>query len=145
MALFGGRAADSQDQPPRSSLGGLLSSLPDQVRRIIRGEIESAKAELKAKLRAAGIGIGLLVGAAVFAFILIEVLIAAAVLGVATALPAWLAALLVAAALLVVVAALALLGMRTLKRGVPPVPSETVKNVKKDVHALKGESDDSEE
>jgi hypothetical protein len=149
MALFGGlfsdSNADSGDQPPRQSIGGLLSSLPDLVRRIVRGEIDSAKAEFVAKLKAAGIGLGFVVGAAVFGFILLEVLVAAAVLGVATALPAWLAALLVAAALLIVVAVLALVGVRILKRGVPPLPTETIKNVKSDVQALKGESDDSEE
>lgn len=147
MALFGGlfSDSDSDDQPQRQSIGSLLSSLPDLVKRIIRGEIELAKAELVAKLKAAGVGIGLLVGAAVFAFVLLEVLIAAAVLAVSTALPPWLAALLVAAALLVIVAVLALVGVRSLKRGVPPVPTETIKNVKSDVHALKGERNDSAE
>jgi hypothetical protein len=145
MALFGGLFSDSDDQPQRQSIGSLLSSLPDLVKRIIRGEIEHAKAELIGKLKAAGVGLGLLVAAAVFGFILIEVLIAAAILGVSTALPAWLAALLVAAALLVVTAILGLIGWRTLKRGVPPLPSETVKNVKSDVHALKEESRGSQE
>lgn len=141
MALFGTRSAtgDTDDGAARPSIGSLLTSLPDLIRRLIRGEVELAKAELIAKLKAAGLGIGLLVGAAVFGFLLLEVLIAAAVLGVATALPAWLAALLVGAALLVITAAFAFVGIRSLKRGVPPVPSETVKNVKNDVHALKGE------
>jgi hypothetical protein len=138
--MFGLRG-DGGEQPQRASLGALLGSLPDLVKRIIRGEIESAKAELVAKLKAAGTGLGLLVGAAVFAVILIEVLLAAAILGIATALPAWLAALLVAAALLIVVGVLGYVGARALKRALPPVPAETIKNVKNDVKIVKGESD----
>jgi hypothetical protein len=123
----------------KRSLGGLLSSLPDLVTRLIRGEIALAKGELIAKLRAAGVGIGLLVAAALFGFLLLEVLVAAAVLGTATVFPAWLAALLVGAGLLIVTAILALVGVRALKRGVPPVPTETVESVKSDVRARKGE------
>lgn len=136
-----GLKTDSPEGPQRASIGTLLTSLPDLIRKLIRGEIELAKAELKAKLKQAGLGIGLLVGAAVFAFILIEVLIAAAILAVSTALSPWLSALLVAAGLLIVVAVLALVGVRLLKRGVPPLPKETLKNVKSDVQAMKGEFD----
>jgi hypothetical protein len=139
--MFGSRT-DNPEQPQRASIGSLLSSLPDLIRRLIRGEIALARAELTAKLKAAGVGLGILAAAGILGFILLEVLIAAAVLGVATALPAWLAALLVAAALLVIVAVLALVGVRSLKRGVPPVPEETIKNVKSDVRAMKGESND---
>jgi Putative Actinobacterial Holin-X, holin superfamily III len=137
-SLLGG--GSDQEPGERRSLGSLLSSLPDLIGRIIRGEIESAKAELIAKLKQAGIGLGFLVGAAVFGFILLEVLIAAAVLATATVFPAWLAALLVGAALLVVTAVLALIGVRMLRRGVPPVPKETIASVKSDINAVKGES-----
>lgn len=147
MVSLSGLLGGSSDQEPgeRRSLGSLLASLPDLIGRIIRGEIESAKAELIAKLKKAGIGLGFLVGAAVFGFILLEVLIAAAVLGTATVFPAWLAALLVGAALLVVTAVLALIGVRMLKRGVPPVPKETIRSVKSDLKAAKGESSDEPE
>lgn len=137
VSLSGLLGGSDQEPGERRSLGSLLSSLPDLISRIIRGEIESAKAELLAKLKTAGVGLGLLLGAAVFGFILLEVLIAAAVLGTATVFPAWLAALLVGAALLVVTAVLALLGIRTLKRGVPPVPTETIASIKEDVNAVK--------
>jgi len=66
------------------------------------------------------------------------VLLAAAVLGIATALPAWLAALIVAGALLLITAILVLIGVNQLKRGVPPVPEETIASVKEDVNAIKG-------
>jgi hypothetical protein len=147
MVSLSGLLGGGGDQEPgeRRSLGSLLSSLPDLIGRIIRGEIESAKAELIAKLKKAGIGLGFLVGAAVFGFILLEVLIAAAVLGTATVFPPWLAALLVGAALLVLTGVLALIGIRMLRRGVPPVPKETIKSVKNDINAVKGEAHDEPE
>lgn len=123
----------------RRSFVSMLASLPELISKLIRGEIALAKAELMAKLKKAGIGIGLLVGAAVFAFLLLEVLVAAAILGTATVFPAWLAALLVAAGLLVVTAALAFAGYRAVKRGVPPTPTETLKTMKDDVRAVRDE------
>jgi len=65
-------------------------------------------------------------------------LIAAAILGFATIMPGWIAALIVAAILLVVVVVLVLVGVRQVKQGVPPAPTETIKSVKKDVNAIKG-------
>ncbi|KQQ28816.1 MULTISPECIES: phage holin family protein [unclassified Frondihabitans] len=126
------------DSSERRSLGSLFSSLPDLISRLIRGEIRLVRAELTAKLKAAGVGIGILAAAALFGFLLLEVLIAAAVLATATVFPAWLAALLIAAGLLIITAILALVGIRALKRGVPPVPTETVASLKSDVNALKG-------
>lgn len=129
-------------EPERStkrSLGSLLGSMPDLISRLIRGEIALAKTELTAKLKQSGVGIGLLVGAALFGFFLLAVLITAGVLGLATVLSPWLSALIVAAVLLVITGVLALLGVKALKKGVPPTPERTVANVKADVQALKGE------
>jgi len=53
-------------------------------------------------------------------------------------LPAWLAALIVAVLLLLVTGALAFVGLRQVKKGVPPVPEESIQSVKDDVRAFKG-------
>lgn len=127
------------EESTKRSLGSLLGSLPELISRLIRGEITLAKAELVTKLKEAGLGIGLLVGAALFGFFLLAVLITAAVLGLATVLAPWLAALIVAAALLIITGVLALMGVSSLKKGVPPVPQHTVDNLKADVTALKGQ------
>jgi Putative Actinobacterial Holin-X, holin superfamily III len=66
------------------------------------------------------------------------VLLATAILGIAVALPAWLAALIVGVALLVITAILVGVGVAQVKRSVPPAPKETIKSVKKDVMAIKG-------
>lgn len=116
----------------------LIGNIPGLLMDLVRGEIESFKQELIGKLKLAGVGIGLLVGAATFAFFAVLVLIAAAVLGLATVLPAWAAALTIGGAVLVIAVILALIGISSLKKGVPPAPTETIKSIKKDVRAIKG-------
>jgi len=122
----------------KRSLFRLIGDLPGLVGDLIRAEIESIKKEIVTKLAALGIGIGLLAAAAFVLFFVLATLIAAAVLGIATALPAWLAALIVAAGLLIIALVLGLIGVGKLKSGVPPAPTESIKSIKKDVNAIKG-------
>lgn len=127
------------DQPDdRLSLVGLFRRIPEQISRLIRDEIRAAKAELFGKLKAAGVGAGLLIGALVLVLFAIQVLLASAVLGLATLLAPWLSALLVGVVMLVIAGILALLGIRMLKAGVPPVPKESLDSIKEDVRTLKG-------
>ena len=126
------------DATARKSLFSLIADLPRLVIGQVKNEIEQLKAELIAKIKHAGIGVGLFAAAGFMAFFLLAVLIAAAVLGLATALPGWLAALIVAGILLVIVVILLLAGLRQVKQGVPPAPTETIKSVKKDVNVIKG-------
>jgi len=123
---------------PRRGLFKLIADIPSLLMDLVRGEIESFKQELIGKLKLAGVGIGLLVGAATFAFFAVLVLIAAAVLGLATVLPAWASALIIGGGILVIAVILALIGISSLKKGVPPAPTETIKSIKKDVRAIKG-------
>lgn len=122
----------------KKSVFTLIGELPNLVTTLIRDEIEQIKREAITRLKTAGIGVGLFVGAAVFAYFALWVLIATAILGIATALPAWLSALIVGVALLLVAVVLGLLGLSRVKRGVPPVPKEAVDSVKDDVKAFKG-------
>jgi hypothetical protein len=122
----------------KKSVFTLIGELPNLVTTLIRDEIEQIKREAITRLKTAGIGVGLFVGAAVFAYFAVWVLIATAILGIATALPAWLSALIVGVALLLVAVVLGLLGLSRVKRGVPPVPKEAVDSVKDDVKAFKG-------
>ncbi len=130
--------SETEGSPRRPPLLRLLRRIPDQVSRLIRDELRAARIELTTKLKEAGVGIGLLAGAAIIGLYLIGTLIAAAILGLATALPAWLAALIVAAALLVVAAVLALVGLRSLKSGIPPLPEQTIDSLKADIRTVKG-------
>jgi len=127
----------SDTAPHKKSLIGLVAELPRLLINLAKEELERLKLELVSKLKHAGIGIGLLVFAALLAFFLLAVLITAAVLGFATIVAPWLAALIVAGCLLVVILILVLIGVSQLKRGAP-VPHETIDSVKKDVNAIKG-------
>ncbi|SEB13338.1 phage holin family protein [Leifsonia sp. 21MFCrub1.1] len=117
----------------------LTKDLVAQLRRLVASEIALFKAEMAAKAKAAGIGAGLLVGALLFLFFAFAVLVTAAVLGFALILPAWLAALIVAAILLLIGVVLGLIGWRSLKKGVPPVPDDLGSELSADAKALKGE------
>jgi uncharacterized membrane protein YqjE len=128
----------SEQEGSRRSLFKLIGDLPGYVVDLIRSEIELLKTELVGKVKHLGVGAGLVAAGVVFALFAFGVLLAAAVLGIATALPAWLAALIVAVVLLIITAVLVLVGVKQLKNGAPPVPTETIDSVKKDVNAIKG-------
>lgn len=128
----------SSDQSPRRSLFKLVADLPGFLVDLFKSELELLKKELTDKIKLAGVGIGLLAVAATFAFFAAAVLVAAAVLGLAEALPGWAAALIVGGALLLLTALLALLGVMSLKRSTPPTPTATIASVKKDVDAITG-------
>lgn len=128
----------NDDATSRKSVFALIADLPRLVIGQVKNEIEQLKSELIAKLKHAGIGVGLFAGAGLVAFFLFAVLVAAAILAFATIVPGWLAALIVAGILLVIVIVLVLVGLRQVKQGIPPAPTETIKSIKKDVNAIKG-------
>lgn len=104
----------------------LLSDLREDVVRLVTGEIALFKAEMTKKAKDLGIGAGMLVAALVLVLFGFGTLIAAAVLGLATFLPAWLAALIVGVFLILVAGILALVGVKKLKAGAKPVPERSV-------------------
>ena len=122
----------------KRSLFKLVADLPRLLIELFKEELDHFKQEMAAKLKHAGIGIGLFAGAAFLGFFLFAVLIAAAILGFAVIVPGWAAALIVAAILLVIVVILVLIGVAQVKKGMPPVPTETITSVKQDVDVIKG-------
>ncbi|MCU1439311.1 MAG: phage holin family protein [Rhodoglobus sp.] len=126
------------DGATRPSLLGLIRDVPGLVSRLFREELRAAKAEIAEKAKAAGVGIGVVAGGCILALLALGTLIASAVLGLAVAVPAWLAALIVALVLLVIAAVLVFLGVKRLQAGMPPAPTETVKSVREDVRVIKG-------
>lgn len=125
----------------RRSLFQLVKDLPGLIVALIKAELNQLKAELVRKAINAGIGLGLLLFAGLLLFFMLGTLVAAAVLGIAVALPAWAAALIVAGGLLVLAAIVIMIGVAVLKRGMPPMPTETIESVKQDVNAVKGLGD----
>ena len=121
----------------KRSLISLVTSLPGLLIELVKSELDQLKTEMLRKLKHAGIGIGFLAVAAVFAFFAAGVLTAAAILGLAVVLPAWLATLIVAVLLLVIVVVFVLLGVGQLKK-TDPEPTETISSVRRDIRVIKG-------
>jgi len=115
----------------------LVRVASDQISRLVRSEIQLAKAELADKGKRAGIGVGLLGTAGVLVFFGAGALIATFALLLDLVLPAWAAALIVAGTLFVLAAGLALAGRASLQRALPPVPEATVASVRADLDAAK--------
>ncbi|PZF14507.1 phage holin family protein [Curtobacterium sp. MCLR17_034] len=128
---------DTRDRKSRS-LFGLVGDVPKLVKGLVKGEIDLLKAEMLTKAKIFGLAAGLLVGALVVVLYAIGVLLTAAVMGLATVMPAWLAALVVAVVMLIIAAILGLIGWKRLKKGLPITPKRTIASVKDDINAVKG-------
>ncbi|RFA17279.1 hypothetical protein B7R21_00650 [Subtercola boreus] len=122
----------------KQSLAELVTALPGLLVALVKDELTLLKSEVVSRVSKLGIGAGLIAAALFLLFFVFAVLVAAAVLGIATALPGWLSALIVAGALLVVAIILILVGIAQIKKGAPPVPEDTIASLKKDVNAVKG-------
>lgn len=125
----------SGDEEP---LGALVHRLSEQIPALVRSEIRLAQAELTEKGKQAGIGIGMFSAAGLLAFFGLALLLATAVLGLATALDAWLAALIVAVVVLAAAGIVALAGRSRVQQATPPAPERAVEGVKEDVATIKG-------
>jgi len=115
----------------------LVRQLSEETSTLVRQELRLAQLELQEKGKRAGIGAGLFGGASGIALFALGAFVAAAVLGLATAVDAWLAALIVGVALLVVAGVLALAGKSQVSQAVPPAPEQAVASTKTDVTTLK--------
>jgi membrane protein len=125
------------DRASEAPIADLTKQLSVQASRLAHLEIELAKSELAAKGKRAGIGAGMFGGAGVFGFYALGALTAAAILGLATGLASWLAALIVGAALGGLAACLGLSGKKKVQQATPPIPEQASESVKEDVRWAK--------
>jgi uncharacterized membrane protein YqjE len=129
--------------------GGLrISALPRTLRLIFRlaprqltDEIALAKIEIKRKGIELGVAAAFLAVALAFVAFLVIGLIVAAIMGLATIMPAWLAALLVCGVFLLIALIVGLVGYRKFKKTMPLVPEETLRGLKYDLGIAKEGSD----
>jgi hypothetical protein len=124
--------------PRKKSLFALIADIPTLVTDLVSREIELVKTELIAKIKALGIGAGFIAAALLVLLGMLGVLLTAAILALSQIMPGWLAALLVAGVLLILAVILGLIGYRILMKGVPPVPTESIDSIKRDIRAIKG-------
>src|SRR5437588_1433763 len=116
----------------QESVAELVKQLSEQASRLARQEAELAKAELTAKGKRAGIGAGMFGGAGIVGLYTVGALTATAILALATAVAAWLAALIVTVVLGAIAGVLALEGKSKVQQATPPVPEQAAESVKED-------------
>ena len=124
------------DAPP--SIGELLAGVANDVQQLIRGEIALGRAELDEKLQRVLRSAIWLLGGALLGFAGLVLLLegVAGLLAISIPIPAWAAALIVGAVIILIGVALAWSGVAavSLKK---LAPDRTVSNVQKDVEVMK--------
>jgi membrane protein len=129
-------ASPERDATERST-GELVGQLSEQVTRLIQDEARLAWREVQRKGARAGVGAGLFGAAGVLALYGGGAVVAGLVLVLAMVLPAWVAALVLGGAILLVAAITALVGRAQLRRAAPPVPDQAVASVREDLAVIK--------
>ena len=119
------------------AVGDIIKSITDDVKHLVRKEIELAKAELIPSAKKAGIGAGMFGGAGYFGINGLTLLYIAAALGIAALGVAHLAGLsIVAVALLLIAGILGLIGLRSVKQ--VKGPERTIAQANETVAEVKG-------
>jgi hypothetical protein len=121
----------------RPGLGGAAKLVADKASSIVRLELALAAAELKKKVVALGFGLALLVGAAVFGVFALAFGLATITAALANVFSTWIALLIMTGGLFLLVGALAVLGVRRISKGTPPVPEQAIAEAKLTTEALK--------
>ncbi|MFW2241712.1 phage holin family protein [Rhodococcus opacus] len=138
------RADSARVQPPGAahdldelSTVQLVERLTDQLTGLVRTEMTHALTEVKDKGTRFGIGAGVSGVGVLLLLYGFGALVATAILGLATTLDPWLAALIVAAVLIIVGSVVAAVGARRAKNALPPVPEQMADSVRADVDTVK--------
>jgi len=127
----------TEDQVADASVAELVRQLSDQTTLLARQEVALAKAELAEKGKRAGLGAGMFGGAGLVGAYALGAFVAAAILGLATAVDGWLAAVIVGLALAAVAGVLALVGKNRMQQATPPLPEQAISSSKQDVETVK--------
>src|SRR3712207_2274093 len=115
---------DLREQP----IGELLKSLSQETTRLVKLELDLAKAEVTQKGKQAGVGAGLLGGAGVAGLLALGALTAFLIALLSEWMDTWLAALIVTVLWAAIAGVLALRGKERVQDAVPPAP-QTVETV----------------
>jgi uncharacterized membrane protein YqjE len=119
------------------SMRELIDKLSTDARELVRAEVGLARAELEEKARRLAAGGALVGAAAVLGLVALGALAATAIIALSNVVSTWLAALIVTVVVGVLAGILLLVGLKLLRRGVPPAPTESVDQMKEDVSWVK--------
>jgi uncharacterized membrane protein YqjE len=124
---------DLRDRPTTE----LLRELSNQTTTLVRKEIELAKAELTEKGKKAGTGAGMFGGAGIAGLFALAALTTAIIAALDTAMPLWLAALIVAVVYGAIAGVLAMRGKKEIDQATPVAPEQAIDSTKEDVQWAK--------
>ena len=125
------------DEP--QSVGVAAKTVAEHASALVRLEIELATMEIKRKVVALGLGIAFAIGAALFLLFMLGFLLAAVAAAFATIVSTWLALLITAGILFVLVGILGVLAIGRIRKGTPPVPQQAIREAKLTADALKSD------
>jgi hypothetical protein len=126
----------SQGDPRERPIGDLLKQLSEDTAKLVRKEVELARAEVTEKGKQAGVGAGMFGGAGIAGLLALGSLTACLIALLATGMEVWIAALVVTVLWAAVAGVLALMGRGKVQQATPPAP-QTVETIKEDVQWAK--------
>ena len=118
------------------STAELVRDLTEQFSHLARTEVRLAVHEVQDKAKHAGIGAASIGAAGVLAGYGLAIVLAGLVLLLALAVPAWVAAMIVGAVVLLVAGVAALVAKKQFRRSAP-MPSDAVDSAKEDIQVVK--------
>jgi hypothetical protein len=127
---------DLRDAP----VGEIVKSVSEGAKTLAGKEAQLAKAEMVGKAKEVGIGAGMFGGAGYLLNLVAIGLMLTAIFALATAVDAWLAALIVTVVLLAVAGVLALKGKKKIQNAGPPVPEQAIESMKQTIQTVKEEA-----
>ena len=125
------------NQRTNGGLRGAAKLVADHVTSIVTLELELAVLEVKKKLPSLGFGVAYVLGAVLVGVLMVAFLFATIAAALATFLATWLALLVVTLGLLALTGVLAWLGIRSFKKGSPPVPAQAIDEARRTTEAIK--------
>jgi putative superfamily III holin-X len=129
----------TRETEQKPGLGDAAKHVAEHASAIARLELELAALELGRKAKALALGIGLALGAAILLLFALGFGLASIAAALAIPLSTWLALLIVAGGLLIVIGALGALALRSFKQGTPPVPKQAIEEAKLTGEAIKSD------
>lgn len=121
--------------------GELASDLAKQASELVREELRLALTEMRDKVAKAGFGSALLLVAGILALYAGAVALAGMVLVLARIMPAWFAAAVIGALLVVTATVAGAIGLDRIQRAVPLIPEEAVAGIAEDVKTVQDHLD----
>ena len=133
--------ADTKTSPPGRTLdlstAELVQRGTEQVSKLVHEELALTRAEMMDKGKRAGMGAGLFGGGGVLAIYGGGALVAAVIIGLASVMPAGIAALVVGVVLLALAGLFALSAKRKVSQAMPAAPKSTAGNLRADAETVR--------